>query len=417
MFTDKSFIDKSKNNKQVILLKSSKYLIKIVIIHIMVCLIIVLTSGISNSEFDEQDIVEINNKYSQDNEFNKNIDFLKIINESSTLVKKEELKVENQDLDYKTYYRDNDTLLKGTSKIIQEGREGTKQTIIKITYEGNDVVSEDMVSENVIKKARNQIIEIGTKEKENEYTKVNSNIMYVNADTLNIRKEPKVSSEKLRTLNENDKVTVIDTQDLWTKIKVKNIEGWVLTEYLKENIVINNYSNTSEAKSKQQLLSKLNFNMNLYEPSGLTYEQFKKALSGNKQDVNKIIESNADYFYYAEQQYKINGIFLASVAIHESGWGTSKISLDKKNLFGYGAYDGSAYQSAWTFDTYAEGIDLLARVLTKYYLSPNGRYYNGSTLTGVNTRYATDKANPQAGKTKGWAEKVYSYMQILYNKI
>ena len=40
-----------------------------------------------------------------------------------------------------------------------------------------------------------------------------------------------------------------------------------------------------------------------------------------------------------EKKYNINGIFLASMAIHESGWGTSQIAQDKKNLFGYGSYD------------------------------------------------------------------------------
>lgn len=397
--------------------KSSKIFNKLIIFPIIICLIIIITTGKSKSNFDVQNDTQINKKNNESTETYKNIDFLKIVNESTASTKKQELRVEKQDIDFKTYYTENDTLLKGTSRIVQEGKEGTKQTITKITYEGNNVILEDTVYENVIKKAKSQIIEIGTKEKQNNSTKAKNTIMYVNIDTLNIRKEPKVSSEKIGILNKNDKVTVIEVQDLWTKIKTKKLEGWVLTENLKDDMVFDNYSNTSSYKSNNELLKQLNFNMNLYQPSGLTYEQFKKVLSGNKQDVNKIIESNAEYFYYAEQQYKINGIFLAAVAIHESGWGTSKISLDKKNLFGYGAYDGSAYQSAWTFDTYAEGIDLLARVLTKYYLSPNGKYYNGPTLKGINIRYATDKSNLQEGKTKGWAEKVYSYMQILYNKI
>jgi len=101
-------------------------------------------------------------------------------------------------------------------------------------------------------------------------------------------------------------------------------------------------------------------------------------------------------------------MFLAAVAIHESGWGTSKIAINKKNLFGYGAYDSSPYESAWSFETYSECIDLLARVFTKYYLSENGKFYNGTSLTSVNTRYATDK---------GWANKVYSHMKTLYGKL
>ena len=58
-------------------------------------------------------------------------------------------------------------------------------------------------------------------------------------------------------------------------------------------------------------------------------------------------------------------------------------------------------------------------LFVKYYLNPKGTsiyggevatgsYYNGATLTGVNTKYATDK---------NWANRVYQHMQYLYNKL
>ena len=163
---------------------------------------------------------------------------------------------------------------------------------------------------------------------------------------------------------------------------------------------------------------KLNFNMALNKPSGLTLEQFTKVLTDSK-DKNKIFEKNAKYFYYAEKQYNINGLFVAAVGIHESAWGTSRIALNKNNLFGYGAYDSNPYNGAYTFDDYAEAIDLVSRVFVKFYLNPkgakiydnqtaNGRYYSGNTLSAVNKRYATDKH---------WANGVYSHMQYLYNKL
>ena len=163
---------------------------------------------------------------------------------------------------------------------------------------------------------------------------------------------------------------------------------------------------------------KLNFNMALNKPSGLTLEQFTKVLTDSK-DKNKIFEKNAKYFYYAEKQYNINGLFVAAVGIHESAWGTSRIALNKNNLFGYGAYDSNPYNGAYTFDDYAEAIDLVSRVFVKFYLNPkgakiydnqtaNGRYYSGNTLSAVNKRYATDK---------NWANGVYSHMQYLYNKL
>ena len=159
--------------------------------------------------------------------------------------------------------------------------------------------------------------------------------------------------------------------------------------------------------------------MELNKPSGLSLEQFKKALSNNEQDKNKIFENNAEYFFYIEKQYNINGIFVAAVGIHESGWGTSSIAINKRNLFGYGAYDRDPYNHAHSYDGYPASIDLIARVFAKYYLNSagtpiydgqvaSGDYYNGATLTGANTRYATDK---------NWANAVYYWMKVLYNNL
>lgn len=162
----------------------------------------------------------------------------------------------------------------------------------------------------------------------------------------------------------------------------------------------------------------ISFDMPLNRPSGFSLEQFSIALTDNK-DKNKIFENNAQYFYYIEGEYNINGMFVAAIGIHESAWGTSRIAKDKYNLFGYGAYDSNPYNGAYTFDDYSESIDLIARVLVKYYINPSGstiydgtkasgKYYNGNTISSVNQKYATDK---------NWANSVYKHMQYLYDKI
>jgi len=135
------------------------------------------------------------------------------------------------------------------------------------------------------------------------------------------------------------------------------------------------------------------------------------------------IQKNRDLFYRmfydAEQKYGINGVFLASIAIHESGWGRSAIAVNKLNLFGFGAYDDSPYESALTFDSYASGTDAVAAWLMSNYLNPpgtilktgdvaNGRYYNGPNVSGVNVKYASDPA---------WCTGVFSTMQSLYSEL
>ena len=190
------------------------------------------------------------------------------------------------------------------------------------------------------------------------------------------------------------------------------------TTYIDSSVKQETQNDVKTTKSKNELIANLNFGMALNKPSGLTLEQFKKVLSDGK-DKNKIFENNAEYFYYIEKQYNINGVFIAAVGIHESAWGTSKIAKEKNNLFGYGAYDSNPYNGAYNFSEYSESIDLIARVFVKYYINPKGTniyggekaagtYYNGPTLSGINTRYATDK---------NWANGVYNHMKYLYNKL
>ena len=268
------------------------------------------------------------------------VDLDEIIEKNSvTSGYREEITVEQVELEYITKYKNSSDIYIGQTKVTQEGRNGIQAITTKRVYDENgELISEEQVSAVVVKSSINKIISIGTK------------------------------------------------------------------EYVKE--------------VEKGTTSGLSFDMALNKPSGFTLEQFKTALTDDK-DKNNIFQDNAEYFYYIEEQYNINGLFVAAVGIHESAWGTSKIALNKNNLFGYGAYDSNPYNGAYNFESYSEAIDLIARVFVKYYLNPagtsiydgetaNGRYYSGNTLSAVNKKYASDT---------NWANSVYKQMQYLYNKI
>ncbi|MFQ7075149.1 MAG: glucosaminidase domain-containing protein [Clostridia bacterium] len=202
----------------------------------------------------------------------------------------------------------------------------------------------------------------------------------------------------------------------WCKVSFDGIEGYIKTSNLTSSYTT---PNIVEKNRIQRILLKVNINMELNKVSGLTLNDYKKIFTGLPNDTNKIFQDNYQVFYNMEKKYNINGLFLASMAIHESGWGTSQIANDKKNLFGYGSYDNTPYESSFEFTDYSEGIETVAKSLVKYYLNPSGTkiydgetaagwYYNGPTLSGVNTRYATDQ---------DWHKKVYSYMELLYNRL
>lgn len=349
---------------------------------------------------------------------NKNpINIENILEENTCSKIEEEMILEEIDLEYTTEYRNNDALPTGTIQVVQEGRDGRQNAIIIKKYENGELISEELVAENLIKAAVNKIVEVGTGAGVNNYIARVGDTVYVTSNLLAVRLEPNADSEKLATLKKGTEVKIQKIDGDWLYIISKEQNGYVASNCI-TNINPNNPI-ISDNQETQNNIKGLDFNMNLNIPSGFTIEQFKKVLCGQPQDKNGVFAANAEYFYYAEKQYNINGIFLASVAIHESGFGTSKISLDKKNLFGYGAVDSNPYGGAYSFNTYAEGIDLLARVFKKYYLNPegtviydgnvaNGKFYNGNTLSSVNIKYASDK---------NWANSVYKWMEHLYNSL
>ena len=355
------------------------------------------------------------------------IDIDSYIQNNSKAGLKEEYTVEEVELEFLTKYKNNASLPKGTLQVIQEGRKGKQQITTKKTYENDQLISEEQVSAKITKAAVNKIVEVGTGSgRASNYEVKVGDTVYVTSDRLSVMVEPSEESQKVATLSQNDELKVLEIQGEWYRIRSGSTIGYVKKEattyrnYAQEEAEKNssNINTSTSQKSKSELLSTLSFGMSLNKPSGLTLEQFKTVLSDSK-DKNKIFEQNAEYFYYIEKEYNINGVFVAAVGIHESAWGTSKIAQEKYNLFGYGAYDSNPYNGAYTFSDYSECIDLLARVFVKYYLNPagtsiyggetaSGKYYNGPTLSGINQKYATDK---------NWANSVYTTMKYLYNKL
>lgn len=333
----------------------------------------------------------------------------------------EEMSIEEIDLEYTTEYKNNAELPKGTMQVLQEGRDGRQNVVVIKKYQDGELISEELVAENLKKASINKIVEIGTGAGTNNYKPKNGDTVYITTNFLAVRLEANSESEKLATLKKGTEVKIQKIEDDYLYILSKEQNGYIPKDCI-TNINPNNpviVDDSGSGKDKGTLTKGLNFNMNLNTPSGFTLAQFKKVLEGQSQDKNKVFANNAEYFYYAEKQYDINGIFLAAVAIHESGWGTSEISLNKRNLFGYGAVDSNPSEGAYSFNTYAEGIDLLARVFKKYYLNPdgtkiydgnvaNGKFYNGTTLSSINIKYASDK---------NWANSVYKWMQHLYGSL
>ena len=312
----------------------------------------VSSNNVENEKLDSSE-EEVN--YSNVNTIN--ID--EIINQNSSQSTSEGLRQEDVVLEYLTEYVQTDELAKGESYVVQEGAKGTQRITYKKVYENGKLTGEEQVSAVVVKPAFNKIIKIGTGTQKKLSEANVGDTVNVTSDELTIRGEPNEESSKIAKAKNGESLQILKIQGNWYYVSYKSFQGWVDKESTKFDYVEPEQKNESNSVSLSgKNVKNLTFDMQLNKPSGLSLEEFQKVLKDDK-DVNKIFEQNAQYFYYVEKQYNINGLFVAALGIHESNWGTSKIAKDKKNLFGYGAYDSNPYNGAYQFSQYSESIDLI----------------------------------------------------------
>ncbi len=261
-----------------------------------------------------------------------------------------------------------------------------------------------------------EIIAVGTSEfLANNQVHIGDTMYFINAAPL--KESATLDSNNVVDVNHSIDVKLLGILDEeWCKVAFDDTEGFIPSSNLTSASVT---PDIVEKNRIQRILLGVNIDMDLSKPSGLTLDDYEKIFSDLSQDTNNIFKDNYSAFYEMENKYHINGIFLASIAIHESGWGTSQIAKDKKNLFGFGAYDSNPYEYAVTFSSYSDGIEEVAQALAKNYLFPAGTeiydgeiargiYHNGTTVESVNIRYASDP---------NWYTKVFNYMDMLYNRL
>lgn len=346
---------------------------------------------------------------------NDPINLMEIVSENISEIIKKEITTEQIVIEKEIEYIENNQLPKDEQVIIEAGINGKKELTYIRSYENDQLIDEKIISERLILEPSKSIIQVGTSEfLANKKVHI-GDTMYTVEDTP-LMTEPKDNSIQICNIYQYIDVKLEEVKNGWCKVTVDGLEGYVKDSFLTSITITPDIVEKSRIK---RIMLGVYPEMELNQPSGLTRTDFIKILSNNEKDVNKIFEENAGLFYDIEQKYNINGIFLASIGIHESNWGTSAIAREKKNLFGYGAYDSSPYESSYIFESYQYGIELLAKVLTKYYINAPGTaiyegetalgsYFNGATVAGVNTRYASDT---------NWSNRVFEIMKSLYEKL
>ncbi len=343
----------------------------------------------------------------------KSVDVVQVMLENTNSDKK--MINEQRDVQFETQYEDNPNLPRNEEQVKQEGKIGKVQVTALQEYKDNQMINEEIIDSKTLEEVVTKIVYKGTSDFLKKYSVHIDDQMYL-LEAEDLKEEAKDDSNTICNVPRYLNVKIKEAGEDWIKVSYNGKEGYLKTTNITSEAV------TPMIKEKNRiatLKNNLNIDMDLSVPSGLTLSDFKTVLSNNLSDKNKIFEQSAEYFYKAEQKYKVNGIFLASIGIHESAWGTSKIANDKNNLFGFTAYDSDPYNSATSFDNYESAINKVAEALSTKYLhvagtkisddlTATGTYFNGTTAKSVNVRYASDT---------GWADKVFNYMQYLYNKL
>ncbi len=343
----------------------------------------------------------------------KSVDVVQVMLENTNSDKK--MINEQRDVQFETQYEDNPNLPRDEEQVKQEGKIGKVQVTALQEYKDNQMINEEIIDSKTLEEVVTKIVYKGTSDFLKKYSVHIDDQMYL-LEAEDLKEEAKDEANTICSVPRYLNVKIKEAGEDWIKVSYNGKEGYLKTTNITSEAV------TPMIKEKNRiatLKNNLNIDMDLSVPSGLTLSDFKTVLSNNLSDKNKIFEQSAEYFYKAEQKYKVNGIFLASIGIHESAWGTSKIASDKNNLFGFTAYDSDPYNSATSFDNYENAINKVAEVLSTKYLhvagtkisddlTATGTYFNGTTAKSVNVRYASDT---------GWADKVFNYMQYLYGKL
>jgi len=143
----------------------------------------------------------------------------------------------------------------------------------------------------------------------------------------------------------------------------------------------------------------------------------KKATYYREPNASSMFDEG-EAFTNGQIEYGVNALLTFAMGLHESGRGTSAISIDKNNIFGWGAADGSAYEDSHYFESVTQSIaEHMGRNLRGYLSVENWRFFGsilGNKNNGFNTKYASD---PYWGnKIAGWAYRIDRYFDFVdYN--
>lgn len=234
---------------------------------------------------------------------------------------------------------------------------------------------------------------------------------YITTSELNVRQTYDASSSLITTIPVNKVIVATEkASNNWYKVSYNGKTGFVSGTYLKQ------------VKTGDPITTRNSYQfIDLRTPSPVTAAQINTYIANYinaKSGVKSVLTGQGQLFVDAGKQYGVNALYLAAHAIHESGFGTSQISLGKSNLFGFGSYDATPFVASYRFMSVQENINYIARTIKSTYLNPSNWKYKGPYLgfstkdmSGNRINEASEGMNFYYASDYNWGNAIAQHMQ------
>lgn len=210
--------------------------------------------------------------------------------------------------------------------------------------------------------------------------------------------EYKEMIKKLQKENKKMEKEISDKEEQLDQIYKDKEE--TIKELRKEKENLNNMLN-QRSEFYREIVINNSLDWDLTKETGYTKEQEIMMLD-QYFDIfsSRVLQDMGRVYVEAGRKHGINPVFLASVSIHETGHGRSKLA-SRNNLFGWRAFDRNPVKYASTFASREEGIYYVVERINNLYIEEEGNLYVSPTPRGIGSNYASDRE---------WAVKVVSIM-------
>jgi len=140
--------------------------------------------------------------------------------------------------------------------------------------------------------------------------------------------------------------------------------------------------------------------MDLTVRTGLSRDDFIELISKLKNDTSGFFEENAGMIYDVCEEYSINEIFFCGLIAEESGWNIASNHRRTNNFISL-----MSNGRLISYSSVEEGLKVAAQKLHDNYLSSTGKFFHGTTLSGVKVCFCPASST--------WVGAVFGRMQTI----